>query len=262
MIKFFRRIRQNLLTQNKFNTYLLYAIGEIILVVIGILLALQISSWNEQRLENKQEAELLLGLKKEFQDNLSQLNASIKINGKVTQTCLDLTRMIRTDSVRKAPERLYELLMTMLDFNSFDARTGVSGEIVTSGKLNILKNDALRVQLVNWLTLLEDCEEDILFRSENYTINLMPFLMKRFPMANGELTKKLDFDKKNYLETYTEKSPFEMDLSETDLMEFENQIWHHKHNHDYIVINELNVRDFINTTLEMIEEALLKKGIR
>jgi len=262
MIKFFRRIRQQLLTEHKVSKYLLYAFGEILLVVIGILLALQISSWNEQRLENKQEVELLLGLKKEFQDNLSQLNASIKINGKVTRTCLDLTRMIRTDSVRKAPERLHELLMTMLDFNSFDARTGVSGEIVASGKLNILKNDALRVQLVNWLTLLQDCEEDILFRSENYTINLMPFLMKRFPMANGELTKKLDFDKKNYLTTYTEKSPFEMDFSSKDLLAFENQVWHHKHNHDYVVINELNVRDFINSTLEMIEEALHEKGIQ
>jgi hypothetical protein len=49
MIKFFRRIRQKLLSQNKFSKYLLYAIGEIILVVIGILIALQINNWNEER---------------------------------------------------------------------------------------------------------------------------------------------------------------------------------------------------------------------
>ena len=236
-----------------------YAIGEIVLVVLGILIALSINSWNEQRIENKQEVELLRGLKEEFQYNAEQLDASINTNKKVAQACIDVTRMIRTDSVTAAPEKHFELVMRMLDFNSFDARTGVSGEIVTSGKLTILKNDALRAQLVNWLTLLEDCEEDILFRSDNYTNNLMPFLMKRLPLANGELTKKFDFDKNNYLETYTERSPFEIDISPIDLMEFENQIWHHKHNHDYVMINELNTRDFITATRKMIEEELNKK---
>lgn len=269
MIKLFRKIRQALLMENqtsakasagsKVSKYLLYAFGEILLVVIGILLALQIDSWNDQRIENRQEVELLRAMKEEFQFNADQLNTSINTNKKVAQVCKDLTRMIRADSVTAAPDKMYDLLMRMLDFNSFDARTGVSGEIVTSGKLNILKNDKLRAQLVNWLTILEDCEEDILFRSENYTTNLMPFLMKRFPLANGELTKKLDFDKNNYLDTYTEKSPFKIDISPKDLMEFENQIWHHKHNHDYVMINELNTRDFINTTRKMIEEELKKK---
>ena len=49
MIPFFRRFRQRLLTENKFSKYLLYAIGEIILVMIGILLALQVTNWNEKR---------------------------------------------------------------------------------------------------------------------------------------------------------------------------------------------------------------------
>ena len=53
MIKFFRRIRQQLLTENKLAKYLLYAIGEIILVVIGILIALQINNWNTSKIESK-----------------------------------------------------------------------------------------------------------------------------------------------------------------------------------------------------------------
>ena len=53
MIKFFRHIRQRLVIENRFSKYLLYAIGEIILVVIGILIALQINNWNEER---KQDA--------------------------------------------------------------------------------------------------------------------------------------------------------------------------------------------------------------
>ncbi|WP_353779446.1 DUF6090 family protein [Winogradskyella sp. 3972H.M.0a.05] len=59
MIKFFRRVRQKLLSENKFSKYLIYAIGEIILVVIGILIALQINNWNEKR-QNKLKVNTLL----------------------------------------------------------------------------------------------------------------------------------------------------------------------------------------------------------
>jgi hypothetical protein len=274
MIKFFRHIRRTLINQNKMGKpalpdspsgrlgrYFKYAIGEIILVVIGILIALQINTWNQQRLENKQELELLKALKDEFEYNLGEVDETIKVNKKTTQSCVALTKLIRADSLHEVPEFVDQLLLNIGDFTSFDARTGVAGEIVNSGKLSILKNKTIRAQLSNWLTLITDCEEDILFRSDNYTMNLMPFLMKRFPLANGELTKNLSFDKKNYLETYKVKSPFKFNMRQNDLMEFENQIWHHKHNHDYVVINERNIRDFIILTIQMVEDELNKRTL-
>ena len=260
MIAFFRRLRQSLLEQNKVSRYLLYALGEILLVVIGILLALQINTWNEERIDQRQEEEILLALQQEFRQNLGVLEESISINKKVTRSCVAITAIIRANAVKDSAEQLYPMVMDLFNFLSFDARTGISGEVVNSGKLALLKNKKLRAQLVNWLTLLVDNEEDLLFRSDNYNENLVPFLMKRFPLANGELTKALNFDQKNYLQTYTEKSPFAINLNPEDLMEFENQIWHHKHNHDYVVINELNLRDFILETLEMLEEELRKKA--
>ena len=56
MIKFFRIIRQQLLPENKFSKYLIYAIGEIVLVVIGILIALQINNSNNKRIEKERGA--------------------------------------------------------------------------------------------------------------------------------------------------------------------------------------------------------------
>ena len=240
----------------KTTKYFKYAIGEIILVVIGILLALQINNWNQQRIEDKKEIELLIDLKDEFAFNLGALEESISINDKVNQSCKQLTQIIRADSLAQKSDLVDELLIAIGNFYSFDARIGVSSEIVNSDKLSILKNEDLRRQLSNWLTIIVDAEEDILFRSDNYTINLMPFLMKRFPLANGELTKDLPVDQKNRLETYNEKSPFKFDLPQEELMEFENQIWHHKHNQDYVYINELNLKDFILTTINMIEKEL------
>ena len=56
MIKFFRKIRQNLFSEGKTGKYLKYAFGEIVLVVIGILIALQINNWNEERkLDNRKQ---------------------------------------------------------------------------------------------------------------------------------------------------------------------------------------------------------------
>ena len=69
MIKFFRRIRQQLLTENKFSKYLIYAIGEIILVVIGILIALQINNWNENRKNRIAEADYYCRILEDLESN-------------------------------------------------------------------------------------------------------------------------------------------------------------------------------------------------
>ena len=58
MIKFFRKIRQKLLNENRFSKYLIYAVGEIALVMIGILLALQVNNWNELRKKEQSEIQL------------------------------------------------------------------------------------------------------------------------------------------------------------------------------------------------------------
>jgi hypothetical protein len=73
MIKFFRHIRQNLLNEGKTSKYFKYAIGEIILVVIGILIALQINNWNEIRKEKIQERKILVELKKSIENNCNEM---------------------------------------------------------------------------------------------------------------------------------------------------------------------------------------------
>src|SRR6056300_1755617 len=78
MFKFFRRIRQSLIGENQFNKYLLYAIGEIILVVIGILIALQINNWNENRKEKAQVQTYYNQLLEELELDINAITFSIK----------------------------------------------------------------------------------------------------------------------------------------------------------------------------------------
>ena len=77
MLTFFRRIRKGLLGTGATRKYMLYAIGEILLVMIGILLALQVNNWNEEIAIRKNEQLILKGLLTELNKNISQLGRVI-----------------------------------------------------------------------------------------------------------------------------------------------------------------------------------------
>ncbi|MDT0558333.1 DUF6090 family protein [Ichthyenterobacterium sp. W332] len=83
MIKFFRKIRYNLMSENKTGKYLKYAIGEIILVMVGILLALQVNNWNEGRKDIKKAHEILIDVKENAEFNIIQFKKDIEENKNV-----------------------------------------------------------------------------------------------------------------------------------------------------------------------------------
>ncbi|MGB5395146.1 MAG: DUF6090 family protein, partial [Lutimonas sp.] len=78
MISFFRKIRQNLLSQRNTSKYLKYALGEIILVVLGILIALQVNNWNELRKQGHEEIIIKEGLNAEFELAIKEISADIQ----------------------------------------------------------------------------------------------------------------------------------------------------------------------------------------
>jgi len=78
MIKFFRKIRQRLLMENRTGKYLKYAVGEIVLVVIGTLIALQINNWNENRITKNLTKSYLLNIKSDLKADTITFVAGIK----------------------------------------------------------------------------------------------------------------------------------------------------------------------------------------
>ena len=78
MLRFFHQIRQRLLTDNKFSKYLLYAIGEIVLVMIGILLALQVNNWNERRKADKIGVKYLMGIQNDLKNDIALADSILK----------------------------------------------------------------------------------------------------------------------------------------------------------------------------------------
>ncbi|SDH72036.1 hypothetical protein SAMN04489796_1045 [Winogradskyella thalassocola] len=78
MIKFFRKIRYNLMEKNKTGKYFKYAIGEIVLVVIGILIALSINNWNQKRIEKKQIRNIYIRIVQDLNNTASEIESDIK----------------------------------------------------------------------------------------------------------------------------------------------------------------------------------------
>lgn len=107
MIKFFRKIRQRLLTENKFSKYLIYAIGEIFLVVIGILIALQINNQNETRKEKELEIELInlliSDLEEKRKENLSDFENANRFIERFQETIEIWEKEKRIDTINLKP---------------------------------------------------------------------------------------------------------------------------------------------------------------
>ena len=171
MIKFFRKIRQDLLSKGKTGKYLKYAIGEIILVVIGILIALSINNWNENNKNSKQESQILLQLKEEYQENLTELDLKISMRKEMLDASTRLLAYYdNTESWTVADSVASDFTLTFYT-PTFNPVIGVTSELLSSGKLYIIENNELKLMLTNWtgvLSRLIEYEEDLRSQTENH----------------------------------------------------------------------------------------------
>ena len=157
MLKFFRRIRQKLLSENKFSKYLIYAIGEIILVVIGILIALQINNWNESRKDSISELTALKDLKKEFSKNtkLFKEHHQFKIN-----TTLKWVDFISKISDPNLTESNLTIRPIAIGARTYNPSKSILNSILSTGKIDKVENDSLKYFLTDWNDILLDYMED------------------------------------------------------------------------------------------------------
>jgi hypothetical protein len=160
MIKFFRKIRRNLLSKGKTGKYLKYAIGEIVLVVIGILIALSINNWNEYRKETNFEQKILKELKSDFSYNKSELNRNIIKATVLAHNCDSLLALFNLPKDEVDPGKFFNYTRKLGGYSTFNPSNGSLNSLISSGNLYIIKNDSLRLHLARWSGILEDVKED------------------------------------------------------------------------------------------------------
>ncbi|WP_412560788.1 DUF6090 family protein [Winogradskyella sp. MIT101101] len=147
MIKFFRHIRKSLLMENKTSKYFKYALGEIILVVIGILIALQINNWNEARKNKNYERSMLAQMKEELQSNSNMLNNWLPSLKGIVRTVNTVAAMKEdpnhpTDSLQYHLERIKGFgIAVSFNTSAYNA--------INSGGLDKISNPEIRQQISN-----------------------------------------------------------------------------------------------------------------
>jgi hypothetical protein len=166
--------------KNKTGKYLKYAIGEVVLVVIGILIALSINNWNESRIDRISEQAILRQLKSEFNSNLKQLDEKIGIRSYIINSAIQLLANIDNPSIRNIDSIEMHLAKT-IPYTTFDP---ILNDLATSGNLRLIKNDSLRALLSVWTSEIVQVTEGeqtwAKYRNEIY----IPFLIKSYQVRS------------------------------------------------------------------------------
>jgi hypothetical protein len=191
MITFFRKIRKSLLDSGRVKRYLVYAIGEIALVVIGILIALQINNWNESKKESDFERKILNEIGVSIQRNIVHLNMAISWNEEAIASCNIILKHFNEglpyhDSLDHRFSSSLQWFHPSLNNNAYES--------LKSYGLHLIKNDSIRDALgstYEW-TYLDRLDT----RQDEYFFNTVtPIITDLFESNEfrGKM-KPLDFD--------------------------------------------------------------------
>lgn len=246
MIKFFRKIRQNLLSEGKTGHYFKYAIGEIILVVIGILIALQINNWNTNQINKSESNEFNQRLLNEFVGNLELANTKIeKIESMISssRSILELFDNIPADN---KPRTLDSLLAVAIEGVKVEFRTGTLNEGLNTGKVALIKSTLLKSKIYGLTSNIDYVREWDKTYSSYLSNILMPFLYKNYNFRNMD----------NAFSKYsTGESKFKTNHNKVllDNEEFENLIGNHYFQSNTQLEFHSNLKNEIEEIKKLIE---------
>ncbi|GAB5531568.1 MAG: hypothetical protein Roseis3KO_33450 [Roseivirga sp.] len=254
MIKFFRKIRQDLLIKNKTGTYLKYAVGEIVLVVIGIMIALSINDWSTYNKERKLEQTLLISLKAEFERNLIELERDNALNIASQAATLEF---LQEDRVTYSTTKTDSLWGVAFNYAVFDARTGTFDETIASGNLRLIRDEGLKALLGQWTGELHDLRDDVINRREHF-VHSMSIVFRQFiPMRN--------IDRFNYREDYDRAlviKPIKMPKSSYtkfyNSLEVDGVLYEMYLNQTFVTVNEESLISFIKEVIKSLEQNINK----
>ena len=202
MIKFFRKIRQRLLTENKFSKYLIYAIGEIVLVVIGILIALQINNWNELQKLNEKEISVAKELYIELNENLISVKNQLELWENRDEKILEVISLTESKNVTLANREFDSILIYVIAFSNFKLKQSKFQRIISLENFEFKKSPSLITEMLSlndrYTTLMDYYRQN----DENYHQILQPYLIDNYSIENfnniitGKKTEsKVDYHK-------------------------------------------------------------------
>ena len=166
MIKFFRKIRQEMISQNKFSKYILYALGEILLVMIGILLALSVNNWNENRKEKELEQNYYCLLLDDIKQDKQQVETlKLLVRERITSSNKAISEIQKENSDATEVGINFRLAIRM-GKRTFKPNDASFQDIKSSGNLGIIKDKYILQQLNRYFRNMDGYSATILTNFE------------------------------------------------------------------------------------------------
>ena len=183
MPRFFNRIRKQLAKENKFFQYSRYAIGEILLVVIGILIALQIDNWNENIKQNKRELILISELRSNLLTNVSNLESDIRVQ---TESVRSFDYILKLPDNRLPYNDSISTYLFDIDYCPDVLLITSAFQTMKSSGLEIIQSDSLRMAIVNlfevdYPRLMQETKR---LEDQLWPAVVMPLYQKHFTNVN------------------------------------------------------------------------------
>ena len=150
MIHFFRKLRQELLNQNsRAGSYFLYAIGEIILVVVGILIALAVNNWNSERKDQRLGEDLLVRIHRDLvQDTLmfrENINNNAILRAEIKELLVNLYDGVDSIEEVQSMSATYDKALDQV----FSPNDNTYKSMLSSGNLGLIRNPELKEEIVD-----------------------------------------------------------------------------------------------------------------
>lgn len=185
MIKFFRHIRKSLLMENKTRKYFKYAIGEIGLVVIGILIALSINNWNENVKNKERKKEMLKEIYHEFVTNKEKLQSIVIQHEECYVSAQKVLNMFPIDTNTVNIDTLMQKVFGSFGNWTYEPLQTRIKFFVSSSDFNLIEEKQLQEALISWESVFEDYHEDEQ-QAIDYNNNVLyPFVRKNISIRLG-----------------------------------------------------------------------------
>lgn len=171
MLKFFRKIRHQLIKESSFQKYLLYAFGEILLVMIGILLALQVNNWNQNRINRQIEVKYLKTLQKDLQQDTLRINRFVLSRYDEKMEGLQLAKDYAMDlyEVQDTAAFLTKVAYGAVYANGIEfLRTDTYDELISTGNLQLISNDSLKTFITNYYNFVKGQKANVQYYISGY----------------------------------------------------------------------------------------------
>ena len=259
MIKFFRRIRQKLLSENKFSKYLLYAIGEIVLVMIGILLALQVNEWNNEQNRIKEEQVIIEQLIADLSTSQYELEGIEMHN---LRRAREYSRVLRMFWKSELPENAADSLAGY-GSSVYSPVQGTALSLINSGRLDILSSKELKNDIVAYVETIGYTLKDINRYEETYLRDGIDLYYEAMPNtfeSKQEINNRGEQGRKpfgysqnlNRNPLFVDKVPFKTDLKQL----FEDERFYRANRR--LRLYHRNISTKYNELLNITNELLVK----